>query len=76
MTTIAAEHADMGCVHIGDDVVFLGTPHRIVKVEPYTHPDIGPAQLATDDFGWSIVLYPHSARCTFPAKPVQLALPA
>ena len=74
MKAIRSEVADAGCVHIGDDIVFLGKPHRIVKVEPYTHPDGWQGQVASDEYGWSITLPPHSQRCNFHDGP--LALPA
>ena len=74
--SVAAEVADAYCIHIGDDIVFLGRPHRIVKVEPYTHPDGWQGQIAHDEYGWSITLPPHSARCIFPSKPERLAVSA
>jgi hypothetical protein len=41
----------------GDVVVFMGTPHLIAEVEPYTHPTIGETQgIARAADGWGITL--------------------
>jgi hypothetical protein len=73
---VPAEVADMGCVHVGDDIVFLGRPHRIVSITQHVHPELGDYEMAHDEHGWTIALHPHSARCAFGSSIQQLALPA
>lgn len=45
-------------VQVGDDLEFLGVVHRIVRVEPYTHPAFPEEQwwIAYDAYGWSITV--------------------
>lgn len=44
-------------VAAGDVVLFLGTPHVVDVVEPYTHPTVGPmAGIARAADGWGITL--------------------
>lgn len=46
-------------VRVGDDVIFLGTPHRVTSVEPYSHP------VATGGEQWAIA---YAATPERPAK--------
>lgn len=47
---------------VGDDIVFLGRAHRVVRIEPYQHPDYPDEQwaMAYDAYGWAITLIPAS----------------
>ena len=46
-------------VEVGDIILFLGTPHRVDTIEPYTHPTIGePWRIARASDGWAITLEP------------------
>jgi hypothetical protein len=47
----------------GDDVIFLGQPHRITAVEPYDGPmtQYGCFALAQGRDGWGIALYDGQA---------------
>lgn len=45
-------------IEVGDIIVFLGTPHRITRVEPYTHPTVeGAVAIAHAANGWGISLW-------------------
>ena len=44
-------------VAAGDIVVFLGTPHLVAEIEPYTHPTLGKmVGIARAADGWGITL--------------------
>jgi hypothetical protein len=46
-------------VRVGDILVVSGYSHRIVEIEPYTHPTIGKTcGIARASDGWEITLMP------------------
>lgn len=41
----------------GDVLIFMGRPHVIAEIEPYTHPTLGPmVGIARAADGWGITL--------------------
>ena len=48
-------------VQVGDIILFAGRPHRVAKIEPYTHPTLGETcGIARASDGWGITLFPSS----------------
>lgn len=62
MTRTTCHHGHNRCkraedIAPGDVVLFLGTPHVVADVEPYTHPTVGPmVGIARAADGWGITL--------------------
>lgn len=71
-------------VVVGDDIIFLGTPHRITRIEPYTHPVVtggetwatayADTSAAAYQAAWGITLEPDQQYETGPRH--ELAAPA
>lgn len=60
--TLEASDVDDGDVEVGDVLLFLGNPHQVTALEPYTHSDGSKGHIAYAAAGFAFVLYERQAR--------------